>query len=244
MRKFIFFIPVLIVYLIACGQELEIKQISSSQFEKLIQEGDGTLLDVRTLGEFKNGHLKNASQLNYYATDFNQKLLLLPKNEAVYLYCNTGYRSKRAAKTLVKNGFKRVYNLEHGIMEWNLQKRPVTIEPDATPDRNNKYDLTQFQSLIESDKLVFIDFYAPWCAPCRKMMPMIDRLKLEYHDQIELIKINADASKNLMKELEIRSVPYLVMYWKGEILFSRNGFISKKELVNLFEKQINIKNKL
>tara|TARA_R110001583_G_scaffold13561_1_gene57928 strand:+ start:2521 stop:3252 length:732 start_codon:yes stop_codon:yes gene_type:complete len=243
MRKSLFFVPVLIFYLTACGQEPEIKQINSTQFEKLINEGDGTLLDVRTLNEFKNGHLKNAGQLNYYATDFKQKLLLLPKSQAVYLYCNTGYRSKRAAKILVKNGFKRVYNLEHGIMEWNFKKRPVTVEPDATPDRDNKYDLAHFQSLINSGKLVFIDFYAPWCAPCRKMMPMMDSLKVEYHDRIDLIKINADASKNLMKDLEIISVPYLVMYWKGEILFSRTGLTSKRELVKLFENQIDIKNK-
>ena len=243
MRKFLFFVPVLIFYMTACGQYPEIKKINSSQFEKLINEGDGTLLDVRTLHEFKNGHLKNAGQLNYYATDFRQKLLLLPKDQAVYLYCNTGYRSKRAAKMLVKNGFKRVYNLEHGIMEWNLKKRTVIVEPDATPDRDNKYDLTQFQSLINSEKLVFIDFYAPWCAPCRKMMPMMDSLKVEYHDKIDLVKINADASKKLMKDLQIISVPYLVMYWKGEILFSRTGFTSKSELVKLFENQIDMSNK-
>jgi len=243
MRKSLFFVPVLIFYLTACGQEPEIKQLNSTQFEKLINKGDGTLLDVRTLNEFKNGHLKNAGQLNYYATDFKQKLLLLPKSEAVYLYCNTGYRSKRAAKMLVKNGFKRVYNLEHGIMEWNFKKRPITVEPDATPDRDNKYYLAHFRSLINSEKLVFIDFYAPWCAPCRKMMPMMDSLKVEYHDRIDLIKINADASKKLMKDLEIISVPYLVMYWKGEILFSRTGLTSKRELVKLFENQIDIKNK-
>jgi thioredoxin 1 len=242
MRKFLFFVPVLVFYLTACSQYPEIEQINSSQFQKLITEGDGTLLDVRTLHEFKNGHIKNAGQLNYYAVDFKQKLLLLPKNEAVYLYCNTGYRSKRAAKILMKNGFTRVYNLEHGIMEWNFTKRSVIVEPDAKPDSDNKYDLAQFQSLINSGKLVFVDFYAPWCAPCRKMMPMMDSLKVEYHDRIDLVKINADASKKLMKDLEIISVPYLVMYWRGEILFSRTGIASKEELRKLFENQINMKN--
>ena len=59
-------------------------------------------------------------QLNYYALDFKRKLLLLPRDQAVYLYCNTGYRSQRAAEILADKGYRQVHNLEHGIMEWDL----------------------------------------------------------------------------------------------------------------------------
>jgi thioredoxin len=151
------------------------------------------------------------------------------------LYCNTGYRSQRAAEILVENGYKNVYNLEHGILEWNLKNFPVLVEPDAKPDTENKMEIDEFTALINSDKLVFIDFYAPWCAPCRKMMPMIDSLKTEYKGKITIVKINVDASKKLMKELAIMSVPYLVLYHNGIILFSHNGLVSRNELENLFE---------
>ena len=218
----------------ACGQNPNVKQVNSIEFEKLIKDSSGTLLDVRTLGEFKNGHIKEAGQLNYYALDFRQKLLLLPKNQPIYLYCNTGYRSQRTAEILVKNGYKDVYNLEHGILEWNLKNLPVLVEPDAKPDTENKMEPDEFNALINSEKLVFIDFYAPWCAPCRKMMPMIDSLKTEYKDKVTIVKINVDASKKLMKELGIVSVPYLVLYYKGIILYSKNGLTEKQELEKVF----------
>jgi len=220
--------------LTVCGQTPVVKQLSSAEFDRIIKDSAGTLLDVRTMGEFKNGHIKEAGQLNYYALDFRQKLLLLPKDQPIYLYCNTGYRSQRAAEILVENGYKNLYNLEHGIMEWNLKNLPVIIEPDAKPDTENKMEPDEFLALINSDRLVFIDFYAPWCAPCRKMMPMMDSLKIDYKDKVSIVKINVDASKKLMKELGIVSVPYLVLYRKGIILFSQNGLITRQELENKF----------
>ncbi len=219
----------------ACGQSPAIKQVSSTKFEKLIADSAGTLLDVRTIGEFKNGHINEAGQLNFYALDFRQKLLLLSKNQPIYLYCNTGYRSKRAAEILAENGYLKVYNLEHGIMEWNLLNLPVSIEPGAIPDTENKIEPNEFTALINSGELIFVDFYAPWCAPCRKMMPMIDSLKTEYKDKIVIVKINVDASRKLMKELGILSVPYLVLYLNGHIIFSQTGPIDKRELQNIFE---------
>ena len=109
---------------------------------------------------------------------------------------------------------------------------------NPTPDLDNKFEPDQYQKLINSDSLVFIDFYAPWCGPCRKMMPMMDSLMVEYHNRIKIVKINADASKKLIKNLKILGVPYLVFYHKGEILFSQNGIINRKELEGIFDSQI------
>ena len=232
-RILLFALPYFFLFT-ACGQNPNVKQVNSIEFEKLIKDSTGTLLDVRTLGEFKNGHVADAGQLNYYALDFRRKLLLLSKDQPIYLYCNTGYRSQRAAEILVKNGYKEVYNLEHGILEWNLKNLPVLVEPDAKPDTENKMEPDEFNALINSEKLVFVDFYAPWCAPCRKMMPMMDSLKTEYKDKVTIVKINVDASKKLMKELGIVSVPYLVLYYKGIILYSKNGLTEKQELEKVF----------
>lgn len=234
MKLILSFVLLIFIFLTACGQNQAVKQVNSVDFEQLIKDSTGTLLDVRTLGEFKNGHINEAGQLNYYAFDFRQKLLLLPKEQPIFLYCNTGYRSQRAAEILVENGYNNVYNLEHGILEWNLKNLPVTIEPDAKPDTENKMELDEFNALINSEKLVFVDFYAPWCAPCRKMMPMMDSLKIEYKDKVTIVKVNVDASKKLMKELSIVSVPYLALYHKGIVLYEQNGLITRQELENVF----------
>jgi len=50
--------------------------------------------------------------------------ILLPKDQPIYLYCNTGYRSEKTAEILIENGYTYVYNLQHGIMEWELLNLP------------------------------------------------------------------------------------------------------------------------
>lgn len=217
------------------AQNPETIQVSSREFSRIISSEHGVLLDVRTQREFKNGHIENAGQLNYYAFGFKNKLLLLPKDQPVYLYCNTGYRSDRAADFLVKNGYTQVYNLEHGIMEWELENLPVVVDPDAQPDMDDRFEPEDFADLLQNNTLVFVDFYAPWCGPCRQMMPMIDSLKVDYHERIRIIKINADASKPLMRELKMTSVPYLVLYREGELFFEHKGKIHRDELVEALE---------
>lgn len=212
--------------------------LNSEDFKNIIAKNKGTLLDVRTTSEFENGHIAESGQLNYYALDFKKKLLLLPKNEPIYLYCNTGWRSKKAAEILAENGYTKVYNLEKGIMDWELNNYPVKVNPNAKADTKDKMEIDEFNALIKSDELVFIDFYAPWCGPCRKMMPDIDDLQKEYKQTVRVVKINVDASKKLVKEIRVASVPYLVMYKNGKKVYEHFGLTEKKDLVKVFQKHI------
>lgn len=237
-KKGSFSILIVLTAFIVFAQKAEIKEVNPTQFEQLIKNPGSVLLDVRTQSEYKNGHISNSGQLNYYAFDFRKKLLLLPKDEPIYLYCNTGYRSKKSAKILLENGYKNVYNLEHGIMDWELQNLPVVIAPGARPDTDNKMDLAEYTKLIQSEKPVFIDFYAPWCGPCRQMMPMMDSLKVEYHAEINIVKVNVDASKKLVKELKLQGVPFLTMFKNGKILYTKNGNVSREEITKVFESNL------
>jgi thioredoxin 1 len=225
----------LTIYSIAgIGQNNQILQVNPARFNELIRNSGGVLLDVRTQNEFKNGHIANSGQLNYYTLDFRKRLLMLPKDEPIYLYCNTGWRSEKAAKILVENGYKDVYNLEHGIMDWELQNLPVAVAPDAKPDTENKMEYEELARFIESGKPVFVDFYAPWCGPCREMMPMVDEFKAKYQGKINVVKVNVDASKKLVKEMKIQGVPYLVLYNKGKSVFSKSGLTTRDELEKAF----------
>jgi thioredoxin 1 len=210
-------------------------QLSSLEFSEIIQSKEGILLDVRTKGEFNAEHIEGAGQLNYYAFDFKKKLEMLPKDQAIWLYCNTGYRSERAAKHLIKKGYTQVYNLEHGIMEWNFHNLPVIEGDRSLLDQENMVSVSEFNKLIKSDSLVFIDFYAPWCAPCRKMMPMIDSLKTEFHQEVKIVKVNADASKKLVKEMKLIGVPYFVLYKNNVKLKELSGTLKREEILALFQ---------
>jgi len=241
MNRIILFLLTPLLFISACAQNTQNKSytdVNSQEFSKLITSGKGTLLDVRTENEFKNGHIANAGQLDIYNPDFRSRILLLPKDQPVYIYCLTGSRSRSAAQLLSQNGYKQVYNLQRGIMEWNQQNMPVVSDPKARQDMDNRMEADQFTKLIQSGELVFVDFYAPWCSPCLKMMPMIDNMKVEYQNKINIVKVNVDASKNLVKELKISGVPYLALYYKGEIIYSKNGAVSKEELTAVFQENI------
>jgi len=245
MSRLFFFTFLVFFYIHSFAQKKTIFfQVSSYEFNSLVSKDNGVLLDVRTEREYRNGHIGNSGQLNFYSFDFRRRLLLLPKDQPIYVYCNTGYRSEKAAEYLINNGYTQVYNLQHGIMEWELAELPVVVDPNASPETEDKFEIAQFQELIQSDSLVFIDFYAPWCGPCRQMMPMIDSLKVEYHERIQVVKINADASKRLMKDIRLASVPYLVLYRQGQILFDHKGIIGRGELVQAFEHYLKIEHQI
>ena len=231
-------IKLLLISMSIFGQKEIISQVDALEFDRLVKQNNGILLDVRTSSEFNNGHIANSGNLNFYSLSFRKKLSLLPRDQAIYLYCNTGYRSEKAAEFLLNNGYSNVYNLEHGIMEWDLEEFPVIVEPGARPDLDNKMETERYYALIKSDPLVFIDFYAPWCGPCRKMMPLIDSLKVEYLEDIHVVKINVDASKKLIKHLKLIGVPYLAFYNKGELVYTQNGAATRAELTNLFQTNI------
>jgi rhodanese-related sulfurtransferase len=107
--------------------ENQIQNVDAVTFKRLVEAGNGTVLDVRTIGEVAEGHLPNAFVADIYQRDFVEKINQLPKDKEIYVYCTVGARSSQAAQILVSNGFKNVYNLNGGIIAWsrsgfNLEK--------------------------------------------------------------------------------------------------------------------------
>lgn len=83
------------------------------------------LIDIRTPKEFADGHLEEAKLIDYYATDFMNKMSKLDKNKDLYIYCRSGNRSGKAAKKLESLGFPKIYDLEGGIIKWNRNNMKV-----------------------------------------------------------------------------------------------------------------------
>lgn len=220
------------------GQGEGVRHVGPQEFSELIDNGTGILLDVRTPNEFNNGHIEGAKLMNFYAPDFASQLLELPKSKPIYIYCNVGIRSSRAAGFLVSNGYQKVYNLQQGILVWHRQGYPVFVDPDARPDMTDAFSPNDFDALLKEHSLVFVDFYAPWCAPCRQMMPMIDSLKIEYHGKVEVVKVNTDVSRELLSVLEISAIPYFMMFVNQKPVFTHTGMISRKKITALFQNYI------
>ncbi len=82
-------------------------------------QADGVLLDVRTQGEFAQGHIKGAKQVDFYQSEvFRSELEKMDRETPVYVYCRSGARSGNAAQMMKQMGFTKVYNLQGGMNSW------------------------------------------------------------------------------------------------------------------------------
>lgn len=93
--------------------------LSTADFQKkLAADNTAIVLDVRTPQEYANGHLVNATIINFFDADFKEKVNKLDKSKPVFVYCAVGGRSANASKILQESGFKTVYNLLGGFNGW------------------------------------------------------------------------------------------------------------------------------
>lgn len=206
--------------------------LSATEFEQKIKEiPNAKIFDVRTLDEFSKGHLIDAVNYDCYGNEFEKQIAQHDKSEPVFVYCLSGARSSSVATKMRSDGFKAVYELNGGIMKWRAANLPETSGNKVV---SNGMTMKQFDELLNSDKLVLIDFYADWCAPCKKMEPYLKEISKDMADKVVVIRINADDNLLLCKELKVDALPVLQLYKNKTLIWKNTGFISKEELVKQF----------
>lgn len=203
--------------------------LSATEFsDKIKTLPSAPVVDVRTPEEFTKGHLQNAKNYDWNGNDFQKQISTFDKSKPVFVYCLSGGRSSSAASQMRSAGFKEVYELSGGIMKWRVANLPETT---ANTTASNGMTKQQFDALTNSDKLVLIDFYADWCAPCKKMKPYLDEISKDMADKVVVIRINADDNQQLCKELKIDALPVLQLYKNKTMTWTNTGFIDKAEVV-------------
>lgn len=98
----------------------------------------------------------------------------------------------------------------------------------------------KFEELIKGDKPVLVDFFATWCGPCKAMHPILEELKKNMGDKIHIVTVDIDgeANRQFVMSHQIQSVPTLMIFKKGEMLWRQSGVMQSVQLKNLLEKYI------
>jgi thioredoxin len=110
-------------------------------------------------------------------------------------------------------------------------------EPSASKEQlvkmkrsSDKLSAADYQKLTESGTIVLIDFYAPWCGPCKAMEPMLKEFADEQKGKVEVVRINIDENKNLIRSMDIFEIPVVKIYKNGKEVWSRVGVIEKRTI--------------
>jgi thioredoxin 1 len=86
--------------------------------------------------------------------------------------------------------------------------------------------------VLKSDKPVLVDFWAPWCGPCRAIAPIIEELVKEYGDQIKFTKCNVDDNPVTPGQYGIKAIPTLIFFNNGKVVSQITGMVAKSKLVD------------
>ena len=90
-----------------------------------------------------------------------------------------------------------------------------------------------FNDIIQSDKPVLVDFFATWCGPCKYQAPILEELASAIGDDARIIKIDIDRNQAVAAKYNVRSVPTLMIFKNGEVMWKEAGVKEKEQLIQL-----------
>ncbi|MBL7926160.1 MAG: thioredoxin [Bacteroidia bacterium] len=218
---------VFILFSVACNQVASQQhQLDAQTFYKDASAPNVQLLDVRTPEEFNEGYIPGAKNIDYHNENFKAQVAALDKSKATYVYCLSGARSADAAAYMRSEGFSNVLELQGGMLAYRKANLAIT-SPQNGKANTNGMDVTQFAKVVGDTGLVLVDFYAPWCGPCKKLAPILDEVISEQNGAVQLSKVDIDKNPVLAQSMNIQSIPLLHLYKDGKLVWTNLGFVDK-----------------
>ncbi len=97
--------------------------------------------------------------------------------------------------------------------------------------------MEKFNEMINGEQLTLVDFFATWCGPCKMMHPIMEQLKEKMGDDIRILKVDVDKNEALSMQYRIQSVPTLMLFKKGEMLWRQSGAMNLNDLMQKISQQ-------
>ena len=97
---------------------------------------------------------------------------------------------------------------------------------------------SSFNTIINSEKPVLVDFFAHWCGPCKMLSPILKQVKEELGDAVKLIKIDVDKNQPLAAQYQVRGVPTMLLFKNGKQVWRQSGVLQKNDIINVIKPHI------
>ena len=93
--------------------------------------------------------------------------------------------------------------------------------------------MSNFETIINSEIPVLIDFFATWCGPCKTLGPILKQVKDSMGERISIIKIDVDKNQQIASKYQVRGVPTMILFQNGKQLWRQSGVLSKEEVIKV-----------
>lgn len=205
--------------LVSCTNHKGVTELGSDAFRDQLASGTNIqLIDTRPAKAYEEGHIAQAVNVDFTASDFNKKTGDLYKDIPVYIYGQKG--GEEASARLKSLGFKEVYELKGGMDAWMQKGHPVEMG---------------FNTVIAGKKLVLVDFNAKWCKPCKMMQPFIDKIHEERKNDVTVMSIDTDMARDLAMKYKINRLPTVMMFKESKVIYRSEGLLDQAYLDSLVD---------
>lgn len=96
-----------------------------------------------------------------------------------------------------------------------------------------------FSELIKGNTPVLVDFYADWCGPCKMMPPILKEVKKKFGDSLTIIKIDTEKNPDIAIRYNVRGIPNMILFYKGNILWQQAGVMQAPQLESIIKQKLN-----
>ncbi len=96
----------------------------------------------------------------------------------------------------------------------------------------------EFEKILSDNKLVFVDFFASWCGPCKMFAPVVEQISQKYDDRVTVLKVDIDENSEIAEKYSIQSVPTSILFKGGDAVERVSGMIPASQCSSLIEKHL------